>query len=129
VGGAPARNVLLGLQGQIWFQSMGQRVHSLIAIVQWYPWANAGFFTRAGTGITWGPVSPAAQGAQPAAARSTGVAMDFGAGYDLPVSRHFALVVQAAWQVAALGDLTVAGDTANDAIAYVTRIGVALVFR
>lgn len=128
-GGAPSRNVLLGLQGQVWFHSLGQRVHSVMAIVQWYPWAATGFFTRAGTGITWGPVSPPASGAQPAATRSTGVGLDFGAGYDLPVSRHYGVTVQAAWHIAALGDLTVNGQTANDVIAYVTRIGVAVVFR
>ena len=128
VGGAPTRNVLLCVQGQIWFQSRGQRVHSVMAIVQWYPWVNAGFFARAGSGIVWGPVTPATS-AQPAPARSTGIGMDFGVGYDLPVSRHYGFTVQAAWHVAALGDLTAGGQRANDVIAYVTRVGVALVFR
>ena len=128
VGGAPTRNVLLGLQAQGWFQSRDQRVQSLMAIVQWYPWEAAGAFVRAGTGIVWGPVTPAT-GNQTAAARSTGVGLDLGLGYDLPVTRHYGIAVQAAWHVAALGDLIVAGQHANDTIAYVTRIGVALVFR
>ncbi len=129
VGGAPTSNVLLGLQGQVWFRSPGQRVHSVMPIVQWYPWPAAGFFVRAGTGIVWGPVTPQPQGAPPSTQRSTGVGLDFGAGYDLPVSRHYGVTVQAAWHVAALGDMQIGTATANDVIAYVTRIGVAIVYR
>jgi hypothetical protein len=131
-GGAPSRNVLLGLQAQTWSSNGApswQRVRSLIAVVQWYPWPAAGWFVRAGTGIVQGPVSPEASGAQPGVAQGTGIGLDFGLGYDLPLSRHFGLTVQAATHIAALGDLEVAGQPANDVIAYITRIGVALVLR
>jgi hypothetical protein len=132
VGGAPTRNVLLGVEGQVWTRTTGtldQRVRSLIAIVQWYPWEDAGFFVRAGTGLVQGPVTPVASGAQPATVQNTGIGLDLGAGWDFPVSRHFGLTVQAATHIAALGDLTVNGQPANDVIAYVSRIGVALVLR
>jgi len=127
VGGTPARNVLLGVQGQAWFQSRGQRVQSVMAVVQVYPW-SAGFFTRLASGIAFGTVTPATR-AQPAAVRSTGIGLELGAGYDLPLSRQYALAVQAAWHVAALGDMAVGGQRLNDVFAYVARVGVALVFR
>jgi len=132
IGGAPTHNVLLGVQGQAWTGTTGsrtQRVRSLLAIVQWYPWTAAGLFVRAGTGVVQGPVTPAASGAQPQTVQNTGVGLDLGVGYDLPVSRHFGVTVQLASHLAALGDLTVNGQPANDVIAYVTRIGLAVVLR
>ncbi len=133
-GGAPTRNVLLGLEGQIWFSTAsgpGETVHTLTAIVQWYPWEASGFFVRAGTGVVRGPVVPEIPGEPQEQRQGTGVGLEFAAGYDLPVSRRFGLTLQAGWHVAALGDVKLQGrpGTANDLIAYVTRIGVAAVFR
>jgi hypothetical protein len=132
VGGAPTRNVLLGVQAQSWTGTTGsrtQRVRSLLAILQWYPWASAGLFVRAGTGVVQGPVTPDAAGAQPATVQNTGVGMDLGVGYDLPLSRHVGVTIQVASHIAALGDLTVAGQPANDVIASVRRVGIAVVLR
>jgi hypothetical protein len=131
LGGAPTANVLLGLQAQTWTSSSAgapQQVRSLTAIVQWYPWPAAGWFVRAGTGVVEGPVTPSTAGA-PTTVQGTGVGLDFGLGYDFPLSEHYGLTVQAATHIAALGDLEVAGQPANDVIAYVARLGVAVVFR
>jgi hypothetical protein len=133
VGGSPAQNVLLGVQGQE-FRSAGggtaQRVRSLLAVVQWYPWAGMGLFARVGTGIVQGPVEPPdTASAAGGSVSGTGVAFALGVGYDFPVSRHFGLTVQAATHINALGDLTRGGQTAYDVIAYVSRIGVAIVYR
>ena len=132
VGGAPTANVLLGLQAQSW-ESAGhgatQRVRSLTAVVQWYPWPARGWFVRAGTGIVQGPVTPGTDSTAPRTVQGTGVGLDFGFGYDLPVSEHFGLTVQAATHIAALGDLEVSGQPANDVIAYVARLGLAVVLR
>ena len=132
VGGGISRNVLLGVQGQQWGStgsSPRQWVRSILAIVQWNPWPDAKFYIRGGTGIVQGTVAPEAAGAQPGTARGTGVALAFGVGYDVALTPHFGVAVQAAEQTAALGDLTVGGVLANDVIAYVMRIGVALVWR
>ncbi len=123
-GFTPARNVLLGLQAQRWSSSGGQKVSSLLAMVQWYPWPATGFFVRAGNGIVWGP-----GGAEPGSTQSTGVGFALGVGYDVKVSRRLGLTVQAATHISALGDLTVNGQPADDVIAYVTRLGVAVVVR
>jgi long-subunit fatty acid transport protein len=131
-GFTPAQNVLLGLQAQQWSSTGGplaQRVSSLIAVVQWYPWPARGFFMRAGNGIVRGPGASQAAGAQPAPTQGTGVGFALGVGYDIKVNRRFGLTVQAATDISALGDLTVNGQPADDVIAYVTRIGVAVVLR
>jgi hypothetical protein len=132
VGGAPSRNVLLGVQAQSWIGTTGSRtqeLRSLLAIVQWYPWETAGFFVRAGTGVVQGPVTPEQTGAQSATVQNTGIGLEMGAGWDFPVSRHLGLTVQGAWHIAALGDLVVNGLTANDVIANVYRFGAAVVLR
>jgi hypothetical protein len=131
-GFTPAQNVLLGLQAQQWSSSGGtlaQRVSSLIAVVQWYPWPATGFFMRAGNGIVRGPVAPQAAGAQPSSTQGTGVGFALGVGYDVKVNRRLGLTVQAATDISALGDLTINGRPAADVIAYVTRLGVAVVLR
>lgn len=132
LGGAPSRNVLLGVQAQSWIGTTGsreQQVRSLLAIVQWYPWETAGFFVRAGTGVVEGPVTPAQTGVQPATVQNTGIGLEMGAGWDFPVTRHLGLTLQAGWHVAALGDLVVNGVAANDVIANVYRVGAAVVLR
>ncbi len=129
LGGAPSANVLLGLQAKLWFRSPGQRAQSVMPVVQWYPWPASGFSVRAGTGIVWGSVTPQPVGAPAFTRRNTGVGMDFGVGYDLRVSGHYGLAVQATWHVAALGDMQIGAVTANDVIAYVAGIGVAFVYR
>jgi hypothetical protein len=131
-GFTPARTVLLGLQAQQWSSSgtsLKQRVSSLLAVVQWYPWPATGFFLRAGNGIVRGPVAPQAAGAQPSATQSTGVGFALGLGYDVKVSRRLGLTVQVATDISALGDLTVGGQPAADVIGYVNRVGAAVVLR
>jgi hypothetical protein len=132
IGGAPSANVLLGLQAQTWSRAgpgPTQRVRSLAAVAQWYPWPAAGWFVRAGTGIVQGPVTPRTDSTPPTTVQGTGVGLDLGVGFDFPVSEHFGLTVQAATHIAALGDLLVGGQAANDVIAYVTRLGIAVVMR
>ena len=132
VGFTPAQNVLVGLQAQNWANAGGsltQRVGSVLAVAQWYPWPARGLFLRAGTGIVFGPVAPQAAGAPPASAQGTGVGLALGAGYDIKLSPRLGLAVQAATHISALGDLMVNGQLANDVIAYVTRLGVAVVLR
>jgi hypothetical protein len=131
-GGAPSPNVLMGVQVQQWTSAGGavaQRVRSVIGVVQWYPWASMGFYLRAGTGIVQGPVAPNDSLGQPSSAQGTGVALAFGVGWDIKVAPHFGLALQVATHINALGDLTAGGQVNNDVIAYVSRIGVALVYR
>jgi hypothetical protein len=130
-GFTPAHNVLLGLQAQQWWSSqtqLGQKESSLLIVAQWYPWPATGFFLRAGNGIVRGPGSQAAN-ALFASTQGTGVGFALGLGYDVKLNRRLGVTVQAATNISALGDLTLGGQPANDVIAYVTRVGVAVVLR
>lgn len=125
--------VVLGLEGQLWASwERGPREHvrSLVVVAQWYPSHGRRFFMRGGTGIVQGPVNPSGTGAAPASATGTGVGLTLGVGYDIALGRHYGLALQAASHVAALGDLSLPGNVhLDDTIAYVTRIGVALIVR
>jgi opacity protein-like surface antigen len=130
-GFTPARNVLLGVQAQQWWSTraeLGQKESSLLVVVQWYPWPATGFFLRAGNGIVRGPGSQAAN-APFASTQGTGVGFALGLGYDVKMNRRLGVTVQAATNISALGDLSLGGLPANDVIAYVTRLGVAIVLR
>jgi hypothetical protein len=131
-GFTPAQNVLLGLQAQQWSSTgsvLRQRVRSVLAVVQWYPWPARGFFFRAGNGVVQGPLAAQPTATQPVSTQGTGVGFAIGLGYDFKVSRRLGLNVQAASHISALGDLTIDGRPAADVIAYVTRLGVAVVLR
>jgi hypothetical protein len=132
VGGAVSQNVLLGVQGELWSSggsSLRQKVQTVVALVQWYPWPAAKFFVRGGVGIVQGAVALTADTTGAHSAQGTGVALTFSVGYDFRLTGHLGLALQAATNVAALGDLAVGGAIANDVIAYVSRIGVAVVWR
>lgn len=131
LGGTPARTVLLGVEAQLWSGSdagVGQRVRSVALVAQWYPW-RSGFYVRGGTGLANGRVAPADTAATHTAVRGRGISISLAAGYDLAVSRQFALTAQAASQVTALGDLVLPGHTADDTVAYLTRLSVGLTLR
>lgn len=131
VGVALSQNVMLGVQGQAWLSEGGasQQVRSAVAIVQWYPWSGARLFVRPGVGIVQGTVSLTTDTTGAHKAKGTGVAITLAAGYDFAVTRHFALSLTAATHIAALGDFAAGGAVATDVIAYISRIGVALVWR
>ena len=131
IGGSTERNVLLGLEGQVWTGDRGpkQSVSTLTAVVQWYPTKPGGFFLRGGTGIVRGRVARSDSSAQEQTVRGSGVTLSFGAGYDVPIGRRFAVTVQVAEHVAALGDLKLPGITFKDTIAYVLRFSASITLR
>jgi hypothetical protein len=130
-GGAVSQNVVLGVQGELWQSSSAprQQVTTVVAMAQWYPWPAAKFWVRGGVGVVRGSVALTADTSAAHSTQGTGVALTLSVGYDFRLTPHFAVALQAATNVAALGDLVVGGAIANDAIAYVSRIGVALVYR
>lgn len=131
IGGAVSQNVLLGVQGDLW-QSSGaprQQVQTVTGLVQWYPWPAAKLWVRGGVGIVKGSVALTADTTGAHSTKGTGVALTISVGYDFRLTSHLGVALQAATNVAALGDLAVGGATASDVIAYVSRIGIALVWR
>ncbi len=131
-GRSLSQRAVLGVEGQIWSSwesGPHDQVRSLTLVVQWYPFLKEHLFVRAGTGIVQGPVVQSGSALQPESVKGTGVGLTLGLGYDFPLDRHVAIAVQAASHVAALGDLDFGTYVMQDAIAYVTRFAVALVFR
>lgn len=130
VGGAPSGTVLLGLQGQVWWDATvaGQEVQSLGLVAQWYPWRRT-FFLRGGTGLVRGSVAPRDSSAQRPPVGGSGIQLGIGFGADLRLTRRIALTLDAGTMIAALGDLAIGGITADDTIAYVSRIGVGVTVR
>ena len=131
-GRSLSRRAVLGLEGQVWSSwesGPHDQVRSLTVVVQWYPFLREHLFVRAGTGIVQGPVVLSGSAPQSQSVKGTGVGLTLGVGWDFPLDPHVAIAVQAASHVAALGDLDFGGYVMQDAIAYVTRFAVALVFR
>ena len=132
VGGAPSHYVLLGVEAQEWTGddvNIAERVRSISVVAQWYPWRRNGFFLRGGTGLVDGLVAPNDSVAIRKAVKGHGIVIGFSIGWDQPISKHFAVTVQAGDQLAALGDISTTNGIADDTIAYVSRLGIALTLR
>ena len=131
-GGSPSRYVLLGVEAQEWTgddASIDEKVRSVSVVAQWYPWRHNGFFLRGGTGLVDGTVAPNNVSSPRAPVKGHGIVIGVSIGWDQPLSRHFDLTLQAGDQIAALGDLITANGVADDTIAYVSRLGIALTLR
>ena len=133
LGGTASRYVLIGVEGQVWTgddANIDEQVRSLSLAVQWYPWKRNGFYLRGITGLVDGHVAPNDTASVRAALKGHGIVIGLGIGYDQPISRHLAITIQAGDQLAALGDInTLSGGIADDTIAYVSRLQLALTFR
>lgn len=134
VGGTVSRYVLVGVEGQVWNGFEGglhEAVRSLNLVAHWYPWGQRnGFFLRGGTGLVDGTVIASDSTGQQVTVKGSGLGISLSVGYDLALSRHLALTFQAGDQISALGDLVATGGIpADDTIAYLSRLSVALTFR
>lgn len=101
---------------------------SLNAVVLWYPW-HGGVFLKGGVGLAGGRFSVKADTGLSAVNQGTGVGVTFGLGFDLPISRRFALTANAAAFITAIGDVKVNGVLVDDVIPTMYQLGVGLVLR
>ncbi len=132
LGMSPSHYVLLGVEAQEWTGndvSINETVRSVSFVAQWYPWMHNGFFLRGGTGLVDGTVAPNNTSSPRAAVKGHGIVIGVSIGWDQPISRHFDVTVQAGDQIAALGDIITANGVADDTIAYVSRLGIAVTLR
>ena len=134
VGVSVSRHVLLGLEGQVWnglASGLRERVRSLNMVAQWYPWGQRnGLFLRGGTGLVDGTVIASDSSGSQVTVQGNGLGIYVSLGYDLLLSRRLALTFQAGDQISALGDLVaIGGIAADDTIAYLSRISVAITLR
>ena len=139
IGGTVSDGVLLGLESfsfsdeSFGFRSDPDRrvtaeTTSLGVIGLWYPW-RAGFFLKGGVGIAGGDFTVKPDSGQRRTVKGTGVGMTFGVGYDLNLSRRFAITTTGAAYVAAIGDLVLPTVTVDDAIASMYHLTIGLTIR
>jgi hypothetical protein len=97
---------------------------TVAAVVLWFPW-RSGAFLKGGVGIAEGTFSATPEPGAPVITEGIGVGLTFGLGYDLPLSRTFAITANAAAFIAAIGDIVLPAGVVDDVIAtmYVVTIG------
>ena len=100
---------------------------SLGAVVLWYPW-RGGVFLKGGVGLARGTFTVTPDSAPALHATGTGVGLTLGLGFDLTLSRRFALTANAADCITAIGDVVLPGTRVDDVIAtmYQATIGITL---
>lgn len=134
LGGVVSDRVLLGVEtfgftdeafgftaGDTSFVADGGTV---AAVVLWFPW-RSGAFVKGGVGVADGTFTTTPATGSPVIAEGTGVGLTFGLGWDVAISRKFAITANAAAFITAIGDLVLPGGTVDDVIAtmYVVSIG------
>ena len=94
------------------------------AVVLWFPW-RSGAFLKGGVGIAEGTFTTTPTTGSPVIAEGVGVGLTFGLGWDVAISRKFAITANAAAFITAIGDLVLPVGTVEDVIAtmYVVAIG------
>ena len=96
-------------------------------ILLWYP-GRHGLFFKGGVGAAFGSFSVPSDSAgviQADTSSRGGIGLTFGLGWDLPISRKFAITANAAAFVTAVGDVVLPGRRVDDVIAtlYSASIG------
>jgi hypothetical protein len=109
-------------------QSITAETSTLGVVVIWFPW-RAGFFLKGGVGIANGTFTVQPAPGTRVKVEGTGVGMTFGVGYEINLSRRFALTTTAAAYVTALGDLQLPATKVDDAIASLYHLTVGLTVR
>jgi hypothetical protein len=94
------------------------------AVVLWFPWGS-GTFLKGGVGVAEGTFTTSPTPGSPVKIEGVGVGLTFGLGYDLYLSRKFAVTANAAAFITAIGDIVLPTGTVDDVIAtmYVLAIG------
>jgi outer membrane protein with beta-barrel domain len=96
-------------------------------VVLWFP-SRRGFFFKGGAGIASGQFTiPGTAGAD--TSNSAGIGITFGFGWDVALSRKFAITTNFAAYVTAVGDVILPGQRVDDVIATMYQAGVSLTFR
>ncbi len=96
-------------------------------IVLWFPW-RSGLFLKGGVGIAEGRFT-IATGTAVDSTEGIGIGMTLGVGWDIPISRKFAITANAASIIVAPGDFVLPGRRIEDIIGSIYQITVGITFR
>ena len=142
IGGVISRNVVIGfevfslLDDAFGFapQDSGATAETGTAaiIILWYPGSHGVYF-KGGVGAAFGQFSIPVDSAGGIVAADTstggGMGLTFGVGWDIAISRKFALTANAATFVTALGDVVAGGRRVDDLIASMYQISIGFTIR
>jgi hypothetical protein len=101
---------------------------SIAPVVIWYV-GSSGLFLKGGVGLARGNFTVRAPSGEPLTTERTGSTITFGVGFDLGVTRRFALTANLGMNVAAIGDVSVDDTIADDVVATVYEAGVGITLR
>lgn len=107
--------------------STRSQIETISIVVLWFPW-RSGLFLKGGVGIAQGRFTVAA-GSAVDSTEGTGIGMTLGLGWDVPISRKFAITANAASIIAAPGDFVLPGRRIDDLIGSVYQVSVGITFR
>ena len=100
-------------------------------VILWYP-GRPGLFFKGGVGAAFGSFSVPADSAGVTQADTSsrgGIGLTFGLGWDLPISRKFAITANAAAFVTAMGDVVLPGRRVDDVIATLYQASIGFTIR
>ena len=96
-------------------------------VVIWFP-SRLGLFVKGGVGIAGGQfIHPGTAGAD--TSNSAGIGLTFGGGWDFAISRKFAVTLNVAAYVTAVGDVVLPGKRIDDVIATMYQGAIGFTFR
>jgi hypothetical protein len=141
IGGVISKNVLIGFEvfslldntfgfGGSDTNTVAETGTAAIVLL-WYP-GKTGLFFKGGVGAAFGQFAvPADTAGVVSADTSTGggIGLTFGLGWDVPISRKFAITANAAAFVIALGDVVLPGHNVDDVIATNYQLSIGFVIR
>ena len=107
--------------------STRSQIEAISVVVLWFPW-RSGLFLKGGVGLAQGRFTVAA-GSAVDSTEGTGIGMTLGLGWDIPISRKFAITANAASIIAAPGDFVLPGRRIEDIIGSVYQVSVGITLR
>jgi len=139
VGGTISRKVLMGIESYTFTDntfgftegdtSIVAENETVAVIAMWYPWRTH-FFLKGGVGLAQGRFTVTDTTDQPTVANGAGVGITFGLGFDVPLSRKFAITANVGSFITAIGDLSIPPALfIDDVIPTTYLISVGITFR
>ena len=138
IGGTLSDQVMLGGESAVFRdESFGfdsedssavAELETVGVVVLWFPW-RAGFFLKGGLGLAQGRFTIDNGALPPDSTEHTGIGMSFGVGWDVPISRRFAITGNAGSFVTAIGDIVLPSRRVDDVIGSMWQFTVGVTFR
>lgn len=138
IGGTVSDNVLMGWESAGFLdETFGfaandsttvAEMETVTIVVLWFPW-RAGMFVKGGVGMAQGRFTIPAGATQVDSTKGTGIGMTFGLGWDVPISRKFALTANAGVFVTAIGDIVLPTSRVDDVIGTLYQFTLGITFR